>query len=274
MTDTDMQPVTHTATRTGCAPAPGRAILSVSGPDRLSFLQGLVTNDVNRLAAQGIVYAALLTPQGKYLADFFLIAQPDAVLVDTSEALAEDLMKRLTLYRLRSKVTIERVEMAVTRGIGPAPEGVLSDPRHPAMGWRLYGQALTQGDPVDWDAQRVQACVPETGAELVPGESYILEQGFERLAGVDFRKGCYVGQEVTARMHHKTELRKGLVRVVIEGAAEPGAPISSADGKAAGVLHTRAGNRALAWLRHDRAEGAMQAEQAVLHWDKDANTTT
>lgn len=260
--------MTDRTAETRCAPAADRAILRIGGEGRLAFLQGLVTNDVKKLAGQGILYAAQLTPQGKFLADFFLVAQPDAVLVDIDATLADAMEKRLVLYRLRSKVTIERIDMAVTRGIGPAPDVALPDPRHPFLGWRLYGAALTRGAAVDWDGLRVAACVPETGAELIPGESFILEQGFDRIAGVDFRKGCYVGQEVTARMHLKTELRKGLVRVVIEGAAVPGSSIMTDDGKPAGTLHTRAGDRALAWLRHDRAEGRLHAEQAVLRWDK------
>lgn len=260
--------MTDTESEIRCAPAPNRAILKIDGPDRLAFLQGLVTNDVNKLASQGIIYAAILSPQGKFLADFFLVAADDSILLDTDATQADDLVKRLTLYKLRSKATIERVDMAVTRGIGPAPEGALNDPRHPDMGWRLYGKSLEQGEPVDWDARRVRACIPETGAELTPGESYILEHGFERLNGVDFRKGCYVGQEVTARMHHKTELRKGLVRVKVEGTTEPGIPITTEDDKAAGTLYTRAGDHALAWLRHDRVKGPLRAGQAVLHWDR------
>lgn len=262
--------MTMTEPETRCAPAPCRAVIRISGPDRIAFLQGLVTNDVNRLAAQKILYAAILTPQGKFLADFFLVDQGDAVLMDVDKAQVDDLLKRLMLYRLRSKVTIEQTDIGVTRGVGAAPEGALADPRHPDMGWRLYGDAQAQGDPIDWDARRVAALVPEIGAELVPGESYILEQGFQRLAGVDFRKGCYVGQEVTARMHHKTELRKGLVRVRVDGPAGPGTPITTDDGKPAGTLYTRAGDLALAWLRHDRAEGALRAGDAVLHWDRDA----
>ncbi|KPQ07612.1 MAG: putative aminomethyltransferase [Rhodobacteraceae bacterium HLUCCA12] len=215
------------------------------------------------------MYAALLSPQGKFLADFFLVAQDEAVLVDVDEGLADDLTKRLSLYRLRSKVSIEPVDMSVTRGIGPAPDGALPDPRHPDMGWRLYGEALEQGEPIDWDARRVAALVPETGAELVVGESFILEHGFGRLSGVDFRKGCYVGQEVTARMHHKTELRKGLVRVRVDGPADPGSAITTDDGKPAGTLHTRAGDLALAWLRHDRAKRPLRAGDALVQWDQD-----
>lgn len=109
--------------------------------------------------------------------------------------------------------------------------------------------------------------IPETGIELTP-ETYILEAGFEALHGVDFRKGCYVGQEVTARMKHKTELRKGLARVRIDGDAAAGTEIT-ADGKPAGTLFTRSGGRAIAWLRFDRAQGAMQAGDATLHLDPD-----
>ena len=252
-----------------CAPDPARAILRVSGPDRVPFLQGLVTQDMNRLAARGILYAAMLTPQGKYLADFFLIDAGEAVLIDTHAPLADDLEKRLALYRLRSKVQIERVEMPVTRGLGPIPDGALADPRDATLGWRLYGAALTQGTPPDWDALRIAARVPKAGLELVPNDSFILELGFERLNGVDFRKGCYVGQEVTARMRHKTTLRKGLVRVRIEGAAEPGAEILTKDGKPAGTLHTVAGERGLAWLRFDRAEGTLVAGNARLTAEMD-----
>lgn len=242
-----------------CAPHTDRALLRISGPDRLKFLQGLVTNDTARLARDGILYAALLSPQGKYLTDFFLASEGDSVLLDAPAAAADDLLRRLTLYRLRSDVTIEATDPVVTRGLGPVPEGALPDPRHPALGWRLYGQALNEGAPVDWDALRIAHLVPEHGVELVPGESYILELGFPRLNGVDFRKGCYVGQEVTARMHHKTELRKGLAAVTLDGPAAPGTPLLTEDGREAGVLGTVAGQAALAWLRFDRATAPLRA---------------
>ncbi len=122
---------------------------------------------------------------------------------------------------------------------------------------------------IDWDAIRVEAVVPEAGIELVPEESYILEAGFERLHGVDFHKGCYVGQEVTARMKHRTELRKGLVRVRVAGGAAPGTEITSG-GKAAGRLFTRSGDRALAFLRFDRT-AAMTAGDARVTLDDTAD---
>ena len=239
-----------------------RTVLAVTGADREAFLQGLVSNDVRKLRDGGIIYAALLTPQGKYLADFFIIGQPDRLLIDVDATLAPGLAQRLGMYRLRADVAIADSGLQVARGTGPAPAGALPDPRHPALGWRAYG-AEGGDDGTDWDALRVRHLIPETGVELT-GETYILEAGFERLNGVDFRKGCYVGQEVTARMKHKTELKKGLAQVSLDGTALPGTPILAADGREAGVLGTVAGDQALAWLRFDRAEGTMTAGAACL----------
>lgn len=246
---------------------PGRAVFRIAGPDRDSFLQGLISNDVRRLK-DGVVYAALLTAQGKYLADFFLYPDDGAILLDVAAPLAEGLARRLALYRLRAAVTIEPAPLHVQRGLGPAPADGFADPRHPAMGWRAC--RASEGGPTqtDWDALRVAHLIPETLVELVPDETYILEAGFERLGGVDFRKGCYVGQEVTARMKHKTDLRKGLARVILEGAAGPGTPITTAEGKEAGMLFTRSGDRALAHLRLDRAEGPMLAGAARVRLDR------
>lgn len=238
-----------------------RVILSLTGSDRLKFLQGLVSNDLHKLDESGILYAAFLTPQGKYLADFFLIAAPEAVLVDVKDTHADLLQERLTHYRLRADVQINRSDLQVLCGTGPAPEGALTDPRDPALGWRLYGDRAGD-EAADRDALRVAHLIPETGVELTP-DSYILEMGLDRLSGVDFRKGCYVGQEVTARMRHKATLRKGLVRVRLEGEApSPGTPILMEDGREAGVLYTSAGNQALAYLRFDRTGAALSAGTA------------
>jgi folate-binding protein YgfZ len=236
----------------------GRAVIEVTGGDREGFLQGLVSNDLKGLK-DGLVYAALLTPQGKYLADFFLKAEDGRILIDVAEGLAPGLMQRLGMYKLRADVGLGLTGLKVRRGTGEAPEGALPDPRHPAMGWRLYG-AEDGDDGTDWDRVRVEHVIPETGVELT-GETYILEAGFERLRGVDFRKGCYVGQEVTARMKHKTELRKGLAQVRVEGTAPVGTPILSG-GREVGTLFTQAGGLGIAHLRFDRAEGEMVAGEA------------
>ena len=245
--------------------AADRTLWAVTGPDALTFLQGLVSNDLRPLEqAPGAVWCALLTPQGKYLADFFVVRPGDGpLLIDIATTLAPATLRRLSMYRLRANVQIAPAPLHVQRGLGPTPADALPDPRHPALGWRAWRE--TPGAPamIDWDAIRVVHLIPESGIELIPEDSYILEAGFERLHGVDFRKGCYVGQEVTARMKHKTELRKGLARVAITGAAPVGTEIV-VDGKPAGTLFTQSGGQAIAYLRFDRAEAAMSAGSATL----------
>ena len=246
-----------------------RRIIRVGGADRVDFLQGLVTNDVTRAP----VWAALLTAQGKYLADFLVVPDGEALLIDVDARLADDLLRRLSMYKLRAAVELAPTDLKVTRGTGPAPEGAIPDPRHPALGWRLYG-AAEGDDGTDWDAIRVAHTIPESLAELIPNESFILEAGFERLHGVDFRKGCHVGQEVTARMKHKTELRKGLVTVAIDGEAPVGTPILMADGREAGTLFTQSGGQAIAHLRFDRMDGPLTAGGArVSATDERAQAT-
>ncbi|TVQ52137.1 MAG: folate-binding protein, partial [Rhodobacteraceae bacterium] len=190
-----------------------RALLRIGGVDARDWLQGLVSNDVRHLAPGRPVYAAMLTPQGKYLFDFFLVEAGDgAVLIDVAADRAAALAQRLSMYRLRRAVTVEAetsASVALVWGDGPAPAVdralVVRDPRTPALGWRVYaddGEAVpadvAPATRADYDALRVALGVPETGVELIPDDTFILEAGFERLHGVDFRKGCYVGQEVTA----------------------------------------------------------------------------
>lgn len=243
-----------------------RTVWNLTGKDALGFLQGLVSNDLRPLeTTPGIVWAALLTPQGKYLADFFVIRRMDGrLLVDIATSLAADTLRRLTMYKLRADVQIAPSGLYVLRGLGLPPEGALPDPRHPALGWRAWTDSPGTEPTIDWDEIRVDNLIPESGVELVPDDSYILEHGFERLHGVDFRKGCYVGQEVTARMKHKTELRKGLVRVVMEGVAPVGTEVLGSDGKPVGTVFTQKGGAGIAYLRFDRSSGLLQAGQARL----------
>ena len=240
---------------------PARKILRLSGADTNSFLQGLVTNDLDHLS-DGLLYAALLTPQGKYIADFFLKRDGADILLDADAAQAPALAQRLSMYKLRADVTIAETDLHLHRGLGDTPEDGSTDPRAPALGWRAYRETAQTDDNVDWDALNVGNQVPSTGVEL-DGDSYILEMGFERLNGVDFRKGCYVGQEVTARMKHKTELRKGLALVEIDGEAPVGTPILR-DGREVGKLYSQSGGKALAYLRFDRAGDGMTAAEATV----------
>lgn len=245
-----------------------RKVYRITGADRVKFLQNLVSNDLSRLSQGHAVYAALLTPQGKYLADFFLAEAADSILVDVAAGLADDLVKRLNLYRLRADVAIVDAGLNVLLGTGVAPEGAVADPRHDALGWRLYGEKA--GDLAeDRDGLRISLIVPESLIELQPNDSYILEFGFERLHGVDFRKGCYVGQEVTARMKHKTELRKGLTRVALAGAVPVGAAIL-ADGREVGRVFTNRDGFGLAYLRFDSLAGEMSCDGVAVSRDDSA----
>ncbi len=236
-----------------------RTVIALTGKDRIDFLQGLITNDVTR-AEGGIVYAALLTPQGRFIADFFVIGQDDRLLIDAASSAAAPLFQRLSMYRLRADVTLSETAIVVSRGTGDAPEGALPDPRHAALGWRHYGQTDIS-DATDWTALQIAHLIPQTGVELTP-ETYILEANFEALHGVDFKKGCFVGQEIVARMKHKTELKKGLRRVQIDGVAATGDEITS-NGKPAGTLYSVSGDQGLAYLRFDRTE-AMETQKASL----------
>ena len=247
-----------------------RHIFRLTGPDTRDFLQGLVTNDVRRID-DGLVYAALLTPQGKYLADFFLCADGDDVLLDADADQADMLRTRLGMYKLRADVAVHDADLHLHRGLGDVPEDGFVDPRNAALGWRAYRTTPISDEGIDWTALRVAHLIPQAGIELTT-DTFILEAGFEALNGVDFRKGCYVGQEVTARMKHKTTLRKGLALVRVEGDVETGTDIV-AGGKTVGTVLSRAGRRAIAYLRFDRAQGEMQAGNAKVERDTSETET-
>lgn len=264
------------------AAAPDRSVLRVEGADAESFLQGLLTNNVARAAPGAPVYAALLTPQGKFLCDMILWrpGAPERFLLDVPSALSPDLLRRLTLYKLRAAVSLAEepalgvlllwAEEAPSRA-PEMPAGALDaapDPREAGLGWRVLGPREAAppapGPWEEWDARRIALGVPAAGADLRPEDGYILEYGFERLRGVDFRKGCFVGQEVVARMKHKTELKKALFEVRVSGPVPPPGTEILSDGKSAGALGGARDGRALALLRLDRADGDLTAGEARL----------
>jgi tRNA-modifying protein YgfZ len=257
-----------------------RTVLRMAGADVREVLQNVVTNNLDRLAPGNAVYAALLTPQGKYLFDFLLIDGADgAVLIDCAADRAEALAARLRMYCMRrdARLTGEaELGVALVWG-GDAPDGplVVADPRATALGWRLYAAepavalaatGAATADRAAYDAIRVAHLVPASGVELVPDQTYILEAGFEALNGVDFHKGCYVGQEVTARMKHKAVLKKRLVRVRVDGETAPGTPVTT-HGKPVGALFSQSGGRGLALLRLDRVEGVLEAGPARVIYE-------
>ena len=249
-------------------PLNNRKVLELKGSDSRKFLQNLVSNDVNSLD-DGLVYSALLTPQGKYIADFFIVPLKDAIGIDVHVGLAQTLLEKLKVYKLRSDVEIKEGDLSVALGLANPPKGALSDPRHPKMGWRLYlRDAARYNEMVDWTKLRIDYMIPEYGSEL-SGESYILEMGFERLHGVDLKKGCYVGQEVTARMKHKTELKKGLVRIQSDQKISIGDELFVNE-KSVGSVLTSHETKALAYVRLKNKSGVLStknSEKVVIDRD-------
>ena len=245
----------------------GRSVVSLSGDgdEQEAFLQSLVTNDVSGAGPDALVYAALLTPQGKYLSDFLVRRTDDGDFrLDVATSLVADLVKRLTMYRLRRPVEIIHAPADVTAYWGGDPGIGLRDPRHPDLGWRAYAPPQRASESGDYDLHRLKLGIPESAVDLLVGDSYVLEADFERLSGVDFRKGCYVGQEIVARMKFKTELRKGLRPVAVTGTAPPMTPLFAEDGKSAGTLLSNRNGHGLAYLKFDRAGAPMvDAAQTV-----------
>ncbi|GAB4360448.1 MAG: folate-binding protein YgfZ [Kiloniellaceae bacterium] len=267
-----------------------RGVLQVSGADRAGFLQGIVSNDVTRVGPGTAIWAAFLTPQGKFLHEFFLAAAGDAFLLDCEAGRAADLARRLKLYKLRAQVAVEaRDDLAVAALFGagaleklglPAEPGAtvalgkglaFVDPRLAELGARailpketigntLADAGFTPGSLADYDALRIAAGAPDGSRDLEVEKSTLLESGFDELHGVDWHKGCYMGQELTARTKYRGLVKKRLVPVAIAGPApEPGTAITR-DGKEAGVLRSAValdgGSLGLALLRLDALEDA------------------
>ena len=260
---------------------PHRSVIAVSGPDRVEFLQGLISNDTTKVAPGRAIWAALLTPQGRFLNDMFVADAGDGtLLLETERERAAALAKKLSLYRLRSKVTVEdrgeKLEVAVAYGPDAATTLPIDDaiafvdPRLPDLGIRviaptgtaatlLQARGFSAAPLQSYDELRVSLGVPDGSRDLVVEKALLLENGFDELNGVDWQKGCYMGQELTARTKYRALIRKRLFPVRIEGALPaPGTSIFK-DGQEVGELRSGSGNRALAMLRLD----AVQAGQKL-----------
>jgi folate-binding protein YgfZ len=266
-----------------------RGLLRVSGEDRVAFLQGIVSNDVARVTGANAVWSAFLTPQGKFLHEFFLIAEGESFLLDCEAGRAADLARRLKLYKLRAKVTIEvaedhvavalfgdaalvRLDLPAEPGAARALGGGLAfvDPRLPQLGARailpkataqqeLTALGFAAGNLADYDRLRLSLGVPDGSRDLEVEKSTLLESGFDELHGIDWDKGCYMGQELTARMRYRGLTKKRLIPVAIGGPApEPGTAITR-DGKEVGEVRSAValdgqGSSALALLRLEALE--------------------
>ena len=253
-----------------------RAVLRVSGPDARAWLQGLVTNDVETIPAGQARFAALLTPQGKIIADFLVAPDGDGLLLDCAADQAGALAKRLAMYRLRAQIEIGDVSgsLAVAAGWdGEAPPAlngrIFDDPRDARLGWRAIAapdalERLGQpADESDWHAHRIACGVPQGGVDFVWGDTFPHEANMDRLHGVDFHKGCYVGQEVVSRVQHRGLARKRVTPVRIErGAAAAGDEVLAGD-MAVGVMGSCADGAGLALLRLDKVEEALAAGREI-----------
>ncbi len=257
--------MTHTAH------LPARAVLSVTGEDRVSYLQGLVSNDVALAAPGRAVWAALLTPQGKWLADFFIFADADRLLLDVEAAQRDDLARRLLRFRLRAKLAVELVDLQVfaTWEAAPVPQavGVIAapDPRLPDAGWRMIASELpTNATAGDYDAHRLALGLPDGSRDMEADKSVLLEAGFDELGGVSWTKGCYMGQELTARTKYRGLIKRRLVPVsASQDLPEPGAPITR-EGVEVGTLRSRQGASGLALLRVEAIGSALECGGAPL----------
>jgi len=259
---------------------PDRGVVKVSGEDARNFLNGLVTTDVMQLAPGQGRFGALLTPQGKIIADFLITEAPaghgGGFLIDCARPLAPGLSGKLGFYKLRAKVAVE--DLSDNLGVIAAwsgepsmkPDLAFADPRNPALGWRILAPpelaekvaGLVGADLVEsaaYEAHRIACGVPRGGLDFMYGDAFPHETNMDRLHGIDFDKGCYVGQEVVSRMQHRGTARTRTVKVVLDDfAPEAGTPILAGD-KQVGTMGSNSGQNGLALLRIDRVTDALDA---------------
>ena len=246
-----------------------RGVVRVTGAEADDFLQNLVTSDIHRADGEACGYGALLSPQGKILFDFLVLRGDGGFLFDLPRALAADFARRLGFYKLRAKVEIADlsssriVRAAWGGGDAPAHPGVVAgDARLPGLGWRIVTAAPAplpgweDATLADYLGHRIALGLPEGGADFAYGEAYPHDAGLDRLGGVDFKKGCYIGQEVVSRMEHRGSGRRRIVSVAASTPLPAAGTEITAGGRPLGTLGSSAGNAGLALVRLDRAAKA------------------
>lgn len=251
-------PIRHTCHGMSLAYLPERGVLEVAGPDRVAFLQGLVSNDVSKIPPGEAAWSALLTPQGKWLADFFVIASGDTLLLDAEREQVPALVQRLSRFRLRSKVTLRDASgdwhVHAAWGAPPAAGLVVADPRLAEAGWRVLTPTPLAGDATaeDYDRHRLALGLPDGSKDMESEKSVLLEAGFDELHGVSWSKGCYMGQELTARTRYRGLVKRRLVPVAVEGPLPArGTILTDAAGAEAGEMRSGRDSLGLALLRLD-----------------------
>jgi len=256
---------------TKLAALPERAVIEVGGEDRIGFLQGLVSNDVETAAPGRAVWSALLTPQGKWLADFFILADGERLLLDCERAQQPMLLQRLGRFRLRAKVALRAAdELTVYAAWQAAPALpaaiVAADSRLPEAGWRVLSAAPlpTTALPVDWDRHRLALGLPDGARDLESEKTVLLEAGFDELNGVSWSKGCYMGQELTARTRYRGLIKRRLVPVAVQGPLpSPGTPVHAARGEV-GTMRSGQDQIGLAVLRIEALDEPLTCGAATL----------
>jgi folate-binding protein YgfZ len=261
-----------------------RGVVRVTGADAEKLLQGIVSNDMELLASQPAIHAALLTPQGKILFDFFVVRAGDGFLLEVARDKAADLAKRLSLYKLRARAEIQDVSEgyrvsalwghSAPRGSGETAGTVsFPDPRLPALGSRILAETrlaqttlaatdVRDASPEDYRAHRIALGVPEGGKDYVLGDTFPHEADLDQLGGVSFSKGCFVGQEVVSRMQNRGSARKRVVPIEGEGPLASGAEVKAGTA-VIGTVGSVSGRSALALLRLDRAAEARAKDQVL-----------
>ena len=272
-----------------------RGVISVGGADASSYLQGLISNDIDKADATHAIYATLLTPQGKYLHDFFIAQAPTGgVLIDCERGRRDDLLRRLTMYKLRAEVELADVSddfivigligdnVLATLGLDETPgtsltrdDGIIfTDPRLAAMGARAIfakstgaeifaSDGFTKSSPDDYRDLRLAYGLPDGSNDIVVEKYFPLECGFEELHAIDYDKGCYVGQELTARTHHRGTIKKRLMPVTIDGPMPPPGTAVLREDREIGEIRSGAANRAIALIRLEHLNTA-QNENIIL----------
>jgi folate-binding protein YgfZ len=250
-------------------PLPQRSLITIAGDDRRRFLQGLVSADVDKVADGAVLYGAYLTPQGKFLYDFFLAERDGALLLEVETAGREDFIRRLSRFRLRSKVTLApQDDLQVYAILGEGPAIGFVDPRLAEAGRRAWLAAppdLPEAPFETWDAHRIALGLADGSRDMVPEKTILLEAGFDELNGVDWQKGCFMGQEVTARSKYRGQIKKRLLPVAIEGEAPEPGTIVTLDGQEVGEMRSHVGALGLAVIRLDSlGRGPLSAGETRL----------
>jgi len=247
-----------------------RALISVTGEDAKPFLHNLLTQDVETLVDGELRFGALLSPPGRLLFDLFLLGQADGVLLDVATERRDALIQRLSMYKLRAKVEVAADDRPVFAAWPEAPAGFKPDPRTPLMGGRLYGEATADASEADYDAYRLSVGLPDPTADAPQDKTYPIEADFDLLNGIDFQKGCFVGQETTSRMKRRGTIKNRMLPLDFDGPPPAfGAEVLKGELRAGEVLSGQDGS-VMALLRVDRLDGDLTVDGRPVRLRKPA----